>query len=423
MKTRTRKAAGPKGSQPEPTTSTIKTLEPSVPNAPQLFILPKDLSPDARIISLPNPATSKPCRYLACPTRGCFEFTRVSAPKRACRSWLLAPEQGTLKDDEDGEGYVLQTPDLMLATPVDPVFLLLPALVEDAQESGRQYYLSLSDYLQRLIESSPHLKDVLNNNTSRRLERIFESRIKQICDSMDDGQEMLYMLSKLKLLEVLLTKAKKMVEMGLPATMDEKFVRQALVAPVLSIRREDSSISVVDADPTATTTTQGEASTSQDSQSTAHTESTSATTTTSVSSAPSTTDEEIQHLLRIRTAFTFLLRSYVPESLHASLTSLINKSDSSGTDFTPLDTHLAHLDKLRKEAQTLRSLSDNISRKRSALDDEEAMEKAEAKKRKKEEEELKKKSMSRGVKALEKVDRSGMKTLSSFFGKATAKGK
>ena len=86
-----------------------------------------------------------------------------------------------------------------------------------------------------------------------------------------------------------------------------------------------------------------------------------------------------------------------------------------------MDKHLAHLDQLRKEAQALRSLSDNISRKRSADEDEEALEKAEAKKRKKEEDELKKKNTSRGVKQLEKADRSGMKTLSSFFGKAAPK--
>ena len=86
-------------------------------------------------------------------------------------------------------------------------------------------------------------------------------------------------------------------------------------------------------------------------------------------------------------------------------------------DFKPLETHLAHLNDLKKEAQALRSMSENISRKRGSEDDEEALEKAEAKKRKKEDEEFKKKNTSRGVKALGKADTSGMKKLSSFFTK------
>jgi hypothetical protein len=84
-------------------------------------------------------------------------------------------------------------------------------------------------------------------------------------------------------------------------------------------------------------------------------------------------------------------------------------------DFSPLDKHLALINQLKKEAQALRSMSDNISRKRSADEDEDVLEKAEAKKRKKEEEEIRKKNMSRGVQQLKKADTSGMKKLSAFF--------
>ncbi|GAI91432.1 unnamed protein product [marine sediment metagenome] len=110
----------------------------------------------------------------------------------------------------------------------------------------------------------------------------------------------------------------------------------------------------------------------------------------------------------MRTCQEFLIKSYVPSALHRHIR--IN-----GEDFTPLDQELARIAKLRAEAHALRSISDNISRKRGVLDDEEALEKAETKKRKKEEEEKRKKSMSHGVKKLAKADTTGMKKMSSFF--------
>ncbi|KAI7357608.1 hypothetical protein KC336_g22122, partial [Hortaea werneckii] len=90
-------------------------------------------------------------------------------------------------------------------------------------------------------------------------------------------------------------------------------------------------------------------------------------------------------------------------------------------DFGPLDAHLQHINQVKADAQALRSISDNISRKRGTLDDDEAVEKAQAKKQKKEEEEAKKKSMSVGVKRLAKADTSGMKKMTSFFTKAGKK--
>ena len=76
--------------------------------------------------------------------------------------------------------------------------------------------------------------------------------------------------------------------------------------------------------------------------------------------------------------------------------------------FAPLEAHLSSIAALKSEALSLRSLSDNISRKRAVELDEE-------KKRKKEEEAIKKKNEGRGVKQLKKVDTSGMKKMSSFF--------
>ena len=456
-RTRSKKAGAGKREEVETTTTTTTVptleLERSVANPPQLFILPRHISPESRIVTLPNPAASTPNRYLVCAEKGCYEFTRVApAHKKECKSWLLAPHRtasahgATAKDDAEEEGdrdkgYVLQSPDLMIATPIDPLFLILPTLIEDAEEGkGVQMYLSSSDYIARLEEDSEHFRHMMQGPGRSNLERMFEQRLLSICDSMRAGDETLYRLSRTKLWNVLMEKAKKMARKGLPASIEERFVRQALAVPVLSIRREESSVSAACEALEASGGAEEKYSASsveesQDTQASGTTVTSAASTAaTSISSFPATAGNEptasseeeasIAHLLRIRTALNFLLTSYIPPTLRTDLERALLSSTST-VDFSPLTTHLAHIDKLKREAQALRSLSDNISRKRNAAheDDEEAMAKVEAKKRKKEEEDLKKKNTSRAVQALKKADRSGMKTLSSFFTKKAAPAK
>jgi hypothetical protein len=62
-----------------------------------------------------------------------------------------------------------------------------------------------------------------------------------------------------------------------------------------------------------------------------------------------------------------------------------------------------------------------MSRKRAIEDDDDRTAEREEKKRKKEEDEKKKKTEGRAVKALKKVDTSGMKKMSAFFGKVEKK--
>lgn len=444
MKTRTKKGTSSQKATDEQPVSKIQQLGPSVSETPKVLILPKDASAAARIVTLPNPATSTPSRYLLCPDLGFYEFTRVVAPKADCRSWLLAPSQmnsGDVKAVDDAvseseaahEGYVLRSPEMMITTAIDPLFMIMPALTQvDQNTSGMQMFLSLSDYINRLEERSPHFRKMVRDDSASgsRLEGILESRMKAVCDELDTGDEKLYKLSDGKLLDVLLKKATAMVERGLPASLEERFVKQPLVVPMMSVKREESGMSFGsngDFDDALNGTSQDVTtwtSTSQDTQSS------SITTTSVLTAATSTTptpDEELsapsaetQRLLRLRTALNFLLASYIAPPLRQTLNDLLAVSDAT-IDFKPLDKHLAHMEKLKQEAQTLRSLSENISRKRGLEDDDEALEKAEAKKRKKEEEEFKKKNMSRGVQQLKKADTSGMKKLSSFFGKAAAK--
>jgi hypothetical protein len=444
MKTRskkTTKATNTKKDTPEQNSNGAKELAASVATPPQVFVLPKGASSEARVITLPDPASSSPSRYFVCPEKGFYEFTKVAAPKKACRSWLLAPqnsggarvEDNTNEEDskeQEEEGYVLEQPNMFVATPIDPLFVLLPLLV--GGESGS--YLTFSDFVFTTEkEGLAQLQQLLRQKTFAKLEKSIEARIGVVCDCIDmgDGEDKMYKLSVAKLAAALLSKANNMVKRGLPVSMEERFVKQALEVPVLSIRREESSISIAPDDATPGTESDSTAAeTSQDSSASTSTATTSIITASTAASSVATTPagaqplaaNDIVNLLRIRTGLEFLIASYVPTSLHTAIQDTC-KTPVSSVDFTPLDKHLEHIAGLKRQAQVLRSLSDNISRKRGADDDEDALDKAEAKRKKKEEDEIKKKNMSRGVQQLAKANTSGMKKLSSFFTKAPPKKK
>lgn len=126
--------------------------------------------------------------------------------------------------------------------------------------------------------------------------------------------------------------------------------------------------------------------------------------------------EGVAELLRLRTAFLFICSNYLPSHLSSTLKKSLS-SPASPIDFTPLDTHLDHLAKLRQEAFAARSVGD-YSRKRALEEDDETLEIRAEKKRKKEEEEKRKKTgLSVGLKKLQKVNTNGMKKMSDFFKK------
>ncbi|KAK8164885.1 ribonuclease H2, subunit B [Phyllosticta citrichinensis] len=453
MKTRSKKQSAPK-QDADDATPAAPTLPAGVSNPPKLFILPQNSSPDAQIVTLPNPATAQENRYFCCPDQGFFEFTRIAAPKTSPRSWLLAPQSPERKNVEpllegleqntaagDGKqdsadslskGYAVKSPDLFVATPLDALFLLLPALWSPGKQSEKRFFLSVEDHLDALGSPSSHLRVLLRNEKFR---AHLEDRLAAACDTADAGEEKMYRLSSEKLAKELLSKAERIVASGLPASMEDKFVRQALEVPIMSIKREESTVIAAenaDADADAG----GEAPENEDSQTTtfdtqttAASEGSALTTHTSIPASPEeakpyvdtkppiSAPEGVPQLLRLRTALDFMSTSYLPATLQSHIKA--NISSSKLIDFEPLDQHLKYLESLRSEALALRSLSDNISRKR-GIDEEEAEARAE-KKRKKEEEDAKKKSQSRGVKALAKTNTSGMMKLSSFFAKKPSK--
>ncbi|CAG5150203.1 uncharacterized protein ALTATR162_LOCUS2582 [Alternaria atra] len=399
----------PKESTPEPTTSTAKSLPASTSNPPKLFVLPKDTSKDAHIVSLDNPANETPSRYYFCPEKGFYEFTRIAAPKKDCKSWLITGEKSEGDNTEAtdasriGSGYITKSADLFIATPIDILFLVLPALTPKSAKDTKQHFLAFDDYLDTLSSASPHWKALSSQYST--LKTMVEKRMRRICDTVDAGEETMYRLSHSKLLEVLLAKAERMIKNGLPPSLEERYIKTALEIPIMSIKREESTLSAV----SATTDAEEE----KENNRTADSQTSVETTITTPDDAPSkptlTTPKEIPQLLRLRTSLTYLLSSYVPPVLRPSLLALLTSR------FTPLDAHLSSIAALKSEALSLRSLSDNISRKRAIELDEEKIAEREEKKRKKEDEERKKKSEGRGVKQLKKVDTSGMRKMSSFF--------
>ncbi|KAI0002614.1 ribonuclease H2, subunit B [Xylariaceae sp. FL0662B] len=451
--TRSKAKASP-ATTSESTSTTAKTtsksrytLPAASTNPPKLFILPTKATKEARIVSLLNPRYSKPTRYLVCPETGIYEFTRIAAPKSTPRSWMI--ERGTgkaeAKTDKDGDelsAYITKDADLYVATPIDPLFLVLPTFAAqttatNTSKSGKRMFISSDDHFDTIHDKSPHLSELLRWDKTRTL---LEARMAAICDTAEAGDETMFRFSEDKLLKELLAKARKMSEQALPKSMEEKFVAKALEAPFVGIKREATTASVSQTQEqtqTETATTESGASTpkveSIDSQlSASSTDTTGSSASDASTAATSVTEEtatvaamaelapsvqasaEIVKLQRLRTAFNFLCSSYIAPAQAADLKKRLDE-EKSLVDLAPLDAYLAQIAQMRQEAAAARSMAD-YSRKH-VLDEEERADRAEKKQKRDEEEKRKKAGESRGVRDLKKVNTAGMKKMSDFFKK------
>ncbi|KAI5283845.1 hypothetical protein KEM52_003203, partial [Ascosphaera acerosa] len=140
-------------------------------------------------------------------------------------------------------------------------------------------------------------------------------------------------------------------------------------------------------------------------------------------------DSHIRHLLRIRTALSFILSAYVPPHIRAlveaQLASPAPSTTTSSTatiDFSPLDARLAHVQRQRSLAAAAAAASDNVSRKRASRGLDEAEDgpsgTAGTKRARAEGEEQAGATLqSRAVRDLKKADTTGMKKISAFFTK------
>lgn len=454
MKTRAKAPAKNSAEESESKSAAAKVqLGPESSNPPQVFILPDNISQEARIVTLENPRYLTETRYLVCPERGFYEFTKVGAPKTTPRSWLLSTQEsnGIVEDgkipldsatkertEDITKGYVTKSANMFIATQVDPLFLALPALAPKPTSKGsepvKKLFLSGEDYIDRIGAKSAEFQTMLRVEAVRTL---LESRMGVICDTADAGDETMFRVNETKLLKELMSKAQRMSRNGLPQSMEEKFIRKALEVPMLSMTRDESFMHELMKEEEEAALAESGISTptteSNDSQASASTTTSSSTeiSTAATSFSSDTTmiaskvelvkpvidaPEGIADLLRLRTAFSFICSSYLQPHLTATLKGLLSSSDTSLIDFSTLDTHLAHLAKLRQDAMAARSLND-MSRKRTLEDDEEDESRTEKKRKKDEEEKRKKAGESRGVKNLKKVNTAGMKKMSDFFKK------
>ncbi|KAI0408328.1 ribonuclease H2, subunit B [Xylaria palmicola] len=433
------------------------TLPPPSKSPSKVFILPKQATAEARIVSLLHPRYAKPTRYLVCPETGFYEFTRISAPKSTPRSWLIQTdgpetEQASTGSAPAGGGasfgtYVTNGAELFVATPTDPLFLVLPTLIDPSGKSEKRRYVSSDDHFERIQDESPHLWEILRWGEGR-VRDLLEARLGVVCDTIEAGGERVFQFSEDKLMGEILSKARRMSTRPLPQSMEEKFVVKPLEAPVLGVKREATTAVTTTSTQVPAEETRDDLSASEpasgtpklkveasDGQSSLSSTDSSASlvsaASTAATSVPALDDDdtaavetllpaifaspEVVSLQRLRTAFNFLCSSYVPPSLVTLLRSKL--SAHPGADFGPLDTYLSELNRLKQEAVAMRSAGD-YARKR-VLDDEELAERAEKKRKKEDEDKRKKASESRGVRDLKKVNTAGMKKMSDFFKKKT----
>lgn len=413
---RTRSAAPAEQPVPEQKKFLAPAEKPS-----KTFILPSSTSPNARLLSLPNPQSGELSRYFFCPERGVFEFTVVASPPTAARSILFTPKGAQLvkasSDEIERPGAtasIAKKADLLVATPIDMIFLLAP-LFASSSKSGQTLFQPLDDIVDSNDDLPPHLRHVLYDDTFR---STLLARAEAISDTVEAGDEKMFRFSEMKLLKELIAKAERMAAQRLPASLEERFVRQALAAPLMSVKRQDASTNQASNDEESSTKSDGR----QDTPSTSATATTPSVSTPVGETTPAPGEEsekpdEISRLQRTTTVLSFMKESYLSPALSSRLDEIL-ASPESPLDLKPLNDRLKQLANLRAEAVASRSMSD-FSRKR-GLDDEEVEARAEKKRKKQEEEKTKKAAESRGIRDLKKVNTSGMKKMSDFFGKKAA---
>eukprot|EP00966_Prymnesium_polylepis_P278821 6440987-Prymnesium_polylepis.1 len=107
-------------------------------SAERVFLAADDLA-DASIFALKHPRTGSKLQFARTPGR-LLEIQRFAEAATEPRSWLLV----------GGQDRVLQDGSLFLATPMDPLFMLLPQLLQargttDGERRG--YFQPLSDVI------------------------------------------------------------------------------------------------------------------------------------------------------------------------------------------------------------------------------------------------------------------------------------
>ncbi|EER44972.1 conserved hypothetical protein [Histoplasma capsulatum H143] len=445
-------------------TETCKTALPEPSKPLKALILPCDATEEARFILLENPRSGALCRYYFCPKLGLYEFTAISSTSprstlftttKSATSLVADKQEHVVRNNSSNmvvgdvstenteiipqmvenriptKATIAKQSQLFVATPVDILFFLLPILAPARGNStSRKRFQPLDDMLDSQDTASKSLKHILSIQFREKV----EARMTVICDTVEAGETM-YRLNEDKLLRELIFKAERMAAGGLPQSLEERFIQRALELPVLSVKRDDLPTTSTSPNPfDATDDTNNPVETSQQKSELQSSSSTTPTATPSASftasdvstpntaTTPPTKDSppncDVRHLLRVRTAISFLASSYLPKHLSSRVETLLNNPETSPKDFSPLTQHLKLVAEMRAKAVASRSMG-AFSHKRRVEDDEEVERKAEKKRKKEEEERKKKMGESRAMRDLKKVNVSGMKKLSAFFQKKT----
>ncbi|KAJ5293972.1 hypothetical protein PENANT_c009G07750 [Penicillium antarcticum] len=426
MKTRSAPAKDKKSETTEQ--SQPKALVSETPS--KTFILPS-ASDNARLLSLPQPQSGELSRYFFCPERGLYEFTVVAPPAHMARSILFTPqthqftlpseEQNEVIDDSSLKPTITKKAELFVATPIDAMFFMVP-LLAPFSKPGQSLFQPLDDIIDSNDDMPKHFRQVLYDETFR---SSLLTRVEAICDSVEAGDEKMFRFNETKLVKELIAKAERMADRGFPVTLEERFIRQTLATPLMSVKREDVVTSQELPEDSEEASKLEER---QDSPSTVATNATPSVETpagesTPVPQPPGTDSAALDHvtrLLRISTALNYMKECYLPDEMAARLDEILASAESP-LDLKPLKDRLKKIAELRAQALESRNMSD-FTRKR-ALDDEEEDVRAEKKRKKDEEEKKKKAAESQAVKNLKKVNISGMQKMSAFFAKAPPKKK
>lgn len=393
------------------------------------FILPSKRSDGGRFLSLPNPASGISHRHFFDPELGLYEFTAVASTQFAPRSILFTSK--TRDDDSEStkKACIAKKAEVFVATPVDVLFFMLPIIAPTDRTSTSKMFQPLDDILDSQSELSSHLRHILYNHSLR---PTIERRMEAVCDTMDAGDERLYRFNDTKLLAELVAKAHRMIDQGLPTSLEQNFIRKALTPPLMSVKREVATVittAIITSESTASTNFKPDIEDIQELE-TVETQSSSTTTvsltpsgqlpgvSTPATEPPAIDDlsipENVARLLRLRIALLFMKDSYLQPHLSSRIDEML-QSPETPIDFKPLDERLKELAELRVQALASRAIGD-IGRKRGFEDEDNDSERGAAK-RKKEEEKKAKAAESRAVKELKRVNTAGMKKMSDFFKK------
>ncbi|KAI9893484.1 MAG: hypothetical protein M1814_006781 [Vezdaea aestivalis] len=389
-----------------PSPSNLALTKPAPSPKQHHLILPKGLSPQAKILSLPHPQTSEPSRFIFDPSPNpprLYQLTSMTQPRRLQRSILISPDPS--QPPSPWKGTMTSNANLTIATPLDPLFLLLPFFALQVSLENDNPYRSLDDIL-----SSPAPTAIQSYIFSHpAFESVLLSRAAAISDTLCVCDTTMFRLNLEKLHAELLSKARSTLsadpEPTLPPSLERHFTTPILEEPFRLPPPEVETETLSQQETGLPTPPESQTSLSS---------------TLQPNSTPS-----IPSLQRLALALS-LLAPLLPSALSPlNPDSPLAKLPEHKGLFEPLSAHLSALSTRRVEAITVQTAA------RRGLGSLENDFEAEAdrmeKKRKRDEadeaERKRKKGASRGVKQLAKVDTTGMRSMTSFFTKKPAIGK